>query len=36
MLKNDLLTPYLQKEEMDCDETGKDTAFNNHWERVYN
>ena len=35
MLKNNSLTPYLLKEEMDCDETCKDTAFNN-WERVYN
>ena len=24
MLKNDLLTPYLLKQEMDCDETCKD------------
>ena len=36
MLKNDLLTQYLLKKEMDCDETFKDIAFNNHWERLYN
>ena len=35
MLKNDLLAPCLLKEWMDCDQTCKDIALNNHWERVY-
>ena len=36
MLKNDLLAPYLLKKCLDCDQTCKDIAFNNYWERVYN
>ena len=35
MLKNDLLAPYHLKKWMDCDQTWKDIAFNNHLERVF-